>query len=172
MTTPPNLSTLETDLAVLATPNPAPATGGGTADATGVLTAVQGLFTALESVPALQPAIGQLATGINGGLSGAADALDGGPANPSGGIAGQLKQLAGSLPAGTDAATVLTSLQNALSTAGSLVPGSTNVAALQSGSQFFSQLSSLLTGLGTINDAVTCLYQIAQELRAIGSLPS
>ena len=80
----------------LATPNPAPATGGGTADATVVvLTAVQGLFTALESVPALQPAIGQLATGINGGLSGAADALDGGPANPSGGIAGQLKQLAG-----------------------------------------------------------------------------
>jgi ABC-type transporter Mla subunit MlaD len=161
------LSQLESDLAVFATPETDPTAGGGTATvpADGVLSAVQELFSMLEQVSGIGPAIEQLATGVNSGLTDAADALDQ--------IAGQLQSLstaAGS--AGADASTVLTSLQNALSTAGSLVPGSANVSALQSGSQFFDQLGTLLSDLTSVAAAVTTLYQIGQELRAIGSLPT
>lgn len=159
------LSTLETDLAVLATPlSPPPTTGGSKAQPTGVLDTVNDLFTALEKT-ALQSAISPLASSINGGLGDAAEALES--------IAGELQSISNAAgSAGTDAASVLTTLQNALATAGSLVPGSTNVAALQSGSQFFQQLGLLLTDLGSVTAAVPCLYQIAAQLRAIGSLPS
>lgn len=162
------LSTLETDLAALATPPssfPAGYTGGGTAQPTPVLTAVQTLFSTLETVGAIQASIGPLASGINSGLGDAAAALET--------IASQLQHISDTAgAAGTDATSVLASLQNALATAGSLIPGGTNVTQLQSGSQFFGQLSTLLSDLGSITAAVTCLYQIAQQLRAIGSLPS
>jgi hypothetical protein len=164
MTNP--LTTLETDLAAFAKPNPAePTAGGGTATVVdpGPLSAIAALFTALEGVSDIGGAIGTLAGGINTGLGDAADVLDK--------VAEQLESL--SSAAGGDATTILTTLQNALSTAGSLVPGSSPVTALQSGSQFFQQLSSLLSDFtGDVNAAATCLFQIAQQLRAIGSLPT
>lgn len=161
------MSTLETDLAVLATPAAAPVTaGGGTATATSVLGAVGDLFSALDQVgEGIGPAIHTVAGDINTALVAAADALDL--------IAGALGQLStAATGASTDAATVLASLQNGLSTAQSLLPGGPSVTgALQSGSQFFGMLSSLLSdpAISSIADATTTLYQIAQELRAIGT---
>ncbi len=160
------LSTLETDLAAFATPNPAdPIAGNGTAIVVenGPLSAIAALFTALEGVSGIGPAIGTLVGGINTGLGDAADVLDQ--------IADKLQAL--STAAGGDATTILTTLTNALSTAGALVPGSAPVTALQSGGAFFGQLESLLSDFsGDVGGAVTCLYQVAQQLRAIGSLPA
>ncbi len=154
------LSTLETDLAALATPPasfPAGYTGGDTATATATLDAVQGLFTALGSIADLGSAITALTGGINSGLDDAAQALEA--------IAVKLQAIpaaAGSM------GTVLTTLQNALSTAGSLVPGSSGVSQLQSGSQFFNQLGTLLSDLGSVTDAATVLFQVATQFRTIG----
>jgi hypothetical protein len=160
------LTTLETDLAAFATPNPAePTTGGGTATVVdpGPLSAIAALFNALEGASGIGAAIGTLAGGINTGLGDAADVLDQ--------IAEQLESL--STAAGGDATTILTTLTNALSTAGALVPGSAPVTALQSGGAFFQQLESLLSDFpGDVASAATCLFQIAQQLRAIGSLPT
>ena len=163
MTNP--LTTLETDLAALATPASGPnIQPGGTATSTDVLTSVTALFSALNGVgDGIGSAIQTVAGDINTALDDAAEALEL--------IAGKLGDLSSAATsAGTDAATVLSSLQNALTMAQSLLPGGPSVTgALQSGSQFFEMLSSLLTDITSITDATNTLYQIAQELRAIGT---
>lgn len=158
------MSTLETDLAILAVPTvPPPTSGGGTAAATPLLGAVGDLFSTLEGVgEGIGTAIQTVAGDIDTALGAAAQALE-----AIAGTLGTLTQAA--TQAGSDAATVLASLQNALSTAQSLLPGGQSVtSALQSGSQFFGMLSSLLTDAGSIAEATTTLYEIAQQLRAIG----
>lgn len=161
MTNPTNpLSTLETDLEVLATPSsPFTAPGGGTAVTTPVLATVQELFNLLEGVSAGGTAIKTVADDINTALGGAADALNV--------VAGELSKIGGSI---SDVTKVLSALQNGLSTAQSLLPGGPSVtSALQSGSQFFGMLNSLLSdpAITTIEDASTLLFKIAQQLRAI-----
>ncbi|HXP98603.1 MAG TPA: hypothetical protein VN845_00895 [Solirubrobacteraceae bacterium] len=163
MTNP--LSTLETELAVLATPASGPnIQPGGSAVPSEALTAVSALFTALDTVgEGIGEAIKTVAGDINTALDDAAQALEL--------IAGKLEGLSSAATsAGTEATTVLNSLQNALSTAQSLLPGGPSVTgALQSGSQFFEMLGLLLSDISSITDATNTLYQIAQELRAIGT---
>ena len=166
MSTSDPLSTLETDLAVLATPTPAPvSTGGQTASPTAVLTAVGDLFGVLEGIgDGIGAAIKSVAGDIATALSDAAGAIDA--------IAGQLASLSSAM-GGTisDVTKVLAALQNGLSTAQSLLPGGPSVTgALQSGSAFFAMLQSMLSdpAITSIDDAASYLYQIAQELRAIG----
>jgi hypothetical protein len=158
-----SLSTLETNLAALAKPVSGPnIPPGGIAAPTNLLETVAALFSALEQVGDVGPAIKSVAEGMNTALEDAAKALEL--------VADKLGELSSAATsAGTDTKTVLESLQTALSTAQSLLPGGPSVTgALQSGSQFFGMLSSLLGDIPSVTDATNTLYQIAQELRAIG----
>ncbi len=165
------LSTLETDLEVLAKPVEGSGTGavkwkGSTGSEEPVLAAVKAMFETLEQVgEGIGPAIKTVAGDIGTGLDAGAEAIDL--------IAEQLEKVSSAV-GGTvaDVASVLASLQNALSTAQSLLPGGPSVTApLQSGSEFFGMLQSLLSdpAITSIEDAITYLYKIAQELRAVGT---
>ena len=131
-----------------------------TTTATGALQpltqAVGGILFALESVQTLQSAMQEVFGDIGTALTGAADALNT--------VGEQLQKL----PPGQSAADALTALQNALTVASSLVPGSTPN--LSSGSQFFAMLSSLLTTYADVSDAATELFKLSQQLRAIGGV--
>jgi phage-related protein len=124
---------------------------------------VAALFTSLGGIEdGIGSAIQAVGVEIDGALGDAAQAIEL--------IAGKLEELSSAATeAGTEATTLLSSLQNALSTAQSLLPGGPSTSALESGSQFFGMLSSLLSEVGSITEAIITLHQIAQELRAIGS---
>jgi ABC-type transporter Mla subunit MlaD len=154
------LTQLKEDLELLAKPDaasPAPNKWSGQATAGPVLPAVEGLFDALKGVSGLTAVIAALGGALEAGFDDVADALVA--------IAEHIATLPGN-PA--EVGKALTGLQNALSTASSLVPGGANTAALQSGGQIFEHLSKLLESVPSFEAAADLLYEIAQQLKEIG----
>ena len=70
-----------------------------------------------------------------------------------------------------DVTSALSSLQNVLQTAQSLVPGGASAAAsaLASTSQFATLFGNLLSDAGSLGAAASTLYEIAQQLQAIAT---
>lgn len=154
------LTQLKEDLELLAKPKasgPGPDKWSGPAEAGPVLAAVEGLFEGLKGVSGLETVIAALGTAIEAGFDDVADALEA--------IAEHIVTLSGT-PA--EVGKALTGLQNALSTASSLVPGGANTTALQSGGQIFEHLSKLLETVPSFQAAADLLYEIAQQLKEIG----
>jgi hypothetical protein len=68
-----------------------------------------------------------------------------------------------------DATSALSSLQNVLQTAQSLVPGGSSASALASTSQFATLFGNLLQDAGSLAAAANSLYEIAQQLAAVAA---
>jgi hypothetical protein len=159
------LTTLETDLVAFATPQKAAnANSGtatdwenGTATATPLLTTVATLLNTLGAVEGVGPAITAMTGGISTVLPDVASALNK--------IGEAITSIESQTGAGTTPAQVMQALGNALSLAQSLSPNQNP--ALASGSQLFNNLSELL-GNNTPDAAAATLFQIAQQLTAIG----
>jgi hypothetical protein len=158
MTSP--LSTLEQDLGTLVT------TAGVAKDP---LTAAQDVLSLLAD----QTLVG---TDISGGVAlvynTIANAINNDVVSALNGIAGALSSI--SIPATvtlTDVASALSSLQNVLQTAQTLVPGGSSAAAsaLASTSQFATLFGNLLQDAGTLLAAADTLYEIAQQLAAVAA---
>jgi hypothetical protein len=158
MTNP--LSTLETDLNTLASPTGAPQP---------VLTTAQDVLSLLAD----QTLVG---ADISGGVAlvynTIANAINSDVVNALNGIAGALSSI--SIPATvtlTNVASALSSLQNVLQTAQTLVPGGSSAAAsaLASTSQFATLFGNLLQGASDVTDAENTLKTIALQLGAIAT---
>jgi hypothetical protein len=161
------LTTLQGDLDTLATAdtsNPQ----SGTATAQAPLTAAQTVLSLLAD----QSLVGStIATAVAGVYNAIAGAITDDVVKALQAIAGELASpsLAG-LNVG-DAASALSSLQNVLQTAQSLLPGGSGAAAsaLASTSQFSTLFSNLLQDAGSVTAASNTLYEIAQQLAAIAA---
>jgi hypothetical protein len=158
MTNP--LSTLETDLTTLVTP------AGVAKDP---LTAAQDVLSLLAD----QTLVG---TDISGGVAliynTIANAINNDVVSALNKIAGALSSI--SIPATvtlTDVASALSSLQNVLQTAQTLVPGGSSAAAsaLASTSQFATLFGNLLQGASDVTDAEDTLKTIALQLGVIAT---
>jgi hypothetical protein len=158
MTNP--LSTLENDLNTLASPTGAP----------------QPVLTTAQDVLSLLADHTLVGTDISGGVAlvynTIANAINSDVVNALNGIAGALSSI--SIPATvtlTDVASALSSLQNVLQTAQTLVPGGSSAAAsaLASTSQFATLFGNLLQGASDVTDAENTLKTIALQLGAIAT---
>jgi uncharacterized phage infection (PIP) family protein YhgE len=78
-------------------------------------------------------------------------------------VATNLASLGGNV---TDTAQAIAALQSALATAQTLTPG---IPALSSASQFFSQISDLLTSLGDYTKAAAVLNELSTQLNTIAT---
>jgi hypothetical protein len=151
------LTELKTDLEILAKPNL-----GGSAAEQEVLKAVQALFKMLDEIEVIKPVVEALTTAIDTGFDEVAGALKA--------IAGHVKELDkqtgnnGPLTS-KEAAEALTALQNALSTASTLIPAGKSVNAV--GGPFLALLSKLLQEV-SFEKAAETLEEIAQQLEKIG----
>jgi hypothetical protein len=163
MTNP--LSTLEQDLNTLATPDSSDPQNG-TATASSALTAAQAILSLLADQSLVGTAIGPAVAAFYTAI---ANAIDDDVVKALQAIAQEL----GSLNVdGNDAAAALTALQNALQTAGSLVPGGSAAvtSALAATTQFTTLFGNLLSNVGgDLGQAATQLYEIAQQLAAIAT---
>jgi hypothetical protein len=154
------LSTLEQDLDTLATVT------GGTATATNALNAAQDILAILADQSIVPANIGQTIAGFYTAI---AQVIDTDVVTALKAIATELGSLTVN---GNDAAAALTALQNALQTAGSLVPGgsSTMASALAATTQFTTLLGNLLTDAGgDLTTAAAKLNDIALQLGAIAT---
>jgi polyhydroxyalkanoate synthesis regulator phasin len=153
------LTELKTDLEILAKPN----LGGGGATEQEVLKAVQALFKMLDEIEVIKPVVEALTTAIDTGFNEVAGALKT--------IASHVKDLgqqtgnAGKLTS-QEAAEALTALQNALSTASTLIPAGKSVTTV--GGPFLELLSKLLQDV-PFEKAAETLEEIAQQLEKIGA---
>jgi hypothetical protein len=151
-------------LSVLVTPNPAPPTTapypppstweGNTATNGTLYTPIQTLLGVLFSV---SPDMNTVGKGINTALTDVAKVVTT--------IADNLATV-GSL---ADVSSAMTALQNSLSLAQALAPGSTT-AVLNSASGLFQQLQNLLSSVSTIDQAAAELAELAQQLKALAQL--
>jgi phage-related protein len=152
------LTELKTDLEILAKPN----LGGGATEQE-VLKAVHALFNMLEGIDVIKPVVEALITAIDTGFDEVAGALKA--------IAGHVKELGqqagnnGPLTS-KEAAEALTGLQNALSTASTLIPAGKSVTTV--GGPFLELLSKLLQDV-SFDKAAETLEEIAQQLEKIGA---
>jgi prophage DNA circulation protein len=151
-------------LSVLVTPNPAPPTSApypapsvwesGTAANGTLYTPIQTLLGVLFSVSSDMTTVGK---GINTALTDVANVVTT--------IADNLHTV-GSL---ADVSSAMTALQNSLSLAQALAPGSTT-AVLNSATGLFQQLQNLLSSVGSIDQAAAELAEFAQQLKALSQL--
>lgn len=151
-------------LSILVTPNPAPPTAapygppskweGTSATKGSFYTPLQTLLGVLFSVSSDMNTVGK---GINTALTDVAKVVTT--------IADNLASLSNI----TDAANAMTALQNSLSLAQALAPGSTT-AVLNSASSLFAQLQNLLSSVSTIDQAAAELAELSQQLTALSEL--
>lgn len=151
------LTELKKDLAVLAAP------GSGKVEP--VLEVVKELFEQLENVEVIGTVLKALAEAIDTGFEEAGKALKA--------LAEQVEKLektpGGATLTPAEVKTGLTGLQNSLSTAATLIPGSSSaVAKLPSGGQFFELLAKLLENVQSFKTAGTLLREIGEQLETIG----
>jgi hypothetical protein len=161
------LQTLETDLSTLATAD----TGdpqNGTATAQPALTAAQQVLSLLADQSLVGATIGAAVSGVYTAIAGAI----------TDDVVKALQSVAGELTSPSmagvnvgDVTSALSSLQNVLQTAQSLVPGGASAAAsaLASTSQFATLFGNLLSDAGSLGAAASTLYEIAQQLQAIAT---
>jgi len=160
------LTTLEQDLTTLATPD-AGDHQNGTATPSSALTAAQAILSLLADQSLVGTTIGPAVAAFYTAIG---EAIDDDVVKALKEVAKELEGLQG--VNGQDAASALTALQNALQTAGSLVPGgsSTVTSALAATTQFTTLFGNLLTDVGgDLAQAATKLYEIAQQLAAIAT---
>jgi hypothetical protein len=160
------VSTLQTDLDKLATPDTNnPSTGSATPSA--ALTNAGELLSLLATNSLVGSDISQAVSVMYNAIH---DAISNDAVAALQKIAGEIapNSTLGNLPAG-DISDALTSLQNALQTAQSLMPGGSSAAAsaLASTTQFATLFGNLLSGLGKVSDASNTIYEIAQQLEQI-----
>lgn len=151
-------------LSVLVTPNPAPPTTapypppstweGNTATDGSLYTPIQTLLSVLFAASSDMNTVGK---GINTALTDVAKVVTT--------IADNLHSV-GSL---ADVTSAMTALQNSLSLAQALAPGSTT-AVLNSASGLFQQLQNLLSNVSSIDQAVAELAELSQQLKALANL--
>lgn len=161
------LTTLETDLTILATPNTPHSTG--TATETPALAAAKEVLSVLADQSLVGHGIG---TAVSGAYSAVATALTDDVVKALQAIAGELTTNASLVSLDiTDATKALNALQNALQTAQTLVPGGSSAvaSALASTSQFATLFGNLLHDAGSVATAADTLYQIAQQLAVIAA---
>jgi hypothetical protein len=161
------LSSLETDLNVLATADTADPQNG-TATPTSALTAAQDVLALLADQTLVGSAIGTAVAGFYGAI---ATALTDDAVKALQAIAGELASPSMAGLNLNDATSALSALQNALQTAQSLVPGgsSATASAFASTSQFATLFGNLLQDAGSLSAAADKLYEIAQQLAAIAA---
>jgi hypothetical protein len=161
------LTTLQDDLNTLATADTADPQNG-TATAQAPLTAGQQVLSLLADQSLVGSAIG---TAVSGLYSAIATAITDDVVKALQAIAGELNSpsLAGLNV--NDAASALSSLQNVLQTAQSLVPGGSSAvaSAFASTSQFATLFGNLLQDAGSLAAAANTLYEIAQQLEAVAA---
>lgn len=152
------LTELKTDLEVLAKPN----LGHGATEQE-VLKTVQALFKMLGEIEVIKPVVEALTTAIDTGFDEVAGALKA--------IASHVKGLGkqtgnnNSPLTSKETAEALTGLQNALSTASTLIPAGKGVTTV--GGPFLALLAKLLEDV-SFEKAAETLEEIAQQLEAIG----
>jgi hypothetical protein len=160
------VTTLENDLNKLATPDTSNASGG-TAKPTAALNNAGELLSLLATNSIVGPDISGAVSVMYKAIH---DAISNDAVAALQKIAGEIapNSTLGNLPAG-DIADALTSLQNALQTAQSLMPGGSSAAAsaLASTTQFATLFGNLLAGLAKVSDAANTIYEIAQQLEQI-----
>jgi hypothetical protein len=160
------LTALEHDLTALATPGPLP---DGPATPTSALTAAQDILALLAD----QTLVGSSISGaVSGVYNAIATAITDDVVQALQAIAGKLADPSMAGVSGSDAAAALSSLQNVLQTAQSLVPGASSSAAsaLASTSQFATLFGNLLHDAGgDLTTAANTLYEIAQQLAAVAA---
>jgi hypothetical protein len=160
------LTTLEGDLTTLAAADTADPQNG-TATAQPALTAAQQVLSLLADQTLVGPAIG---TAVSGVYSGIATAITDDVVKALQLIAGELTTTLAGLNV-ANAASALSSLQNVLQTAQSLVPGGSSAvaSAFASTSQFATLFGNLLADAGSVTAAANTLYEIAQQLEAVAA---
>jgi methyl-accepting chemotaxis protein len=168
MPVPDPIAPVVSALSVLVTPNPVPPTAapypapsvweGGTATNGTLYTPIQTFLGVLFHV---SPDMTTVSKGINTALTDVAKVVTV--------IADNLANV-GSL---TDVTSAMTALQNSLSLAQALAPGSTT-AVLNSASGLFQQVQNLLSSIqaagGTIGQAAAELAELSQQLTALAQL--
>ena len=159
------LTTLQDDLNTLATAD----TGdpqNGTATPQAPLAAAQQVLSLLADQTLVGNTIGSAVSGV---YSAIATAVTDDVVKAMQAIAGELNSpsLAGLNL--NDATSALSSLQNVLQTAQSLVPGGSSASALASTSQFATLFGNLLQDAGSLAAAANSLYEIAQQLAAVAA---
>lgn len=161
------LTTLQDDLNTLATAD----TGdpeNGTATAQAPLTAAGEVLSLLADQTLVGATIGSAVSGV---YSAIASAITDDVVKALQAIAGELSSPSMAGLNLNDAASALSSLQNVLQTAQSLVPGGSSGAAsaLSSTSQFATLFGNLLQDAGSLAAAANTLYEIAQQLAAVAA---
>jgi hypothetical protein len=161
------LTTLQTDLNTLATADTSDPPNG-TAAAQPPLTAAQQVLSLLADQALVGSAI---STSVSGVYSAIATAITDDVVKALQAVAGELNSPSMAGLNLNDATSALSSLQNALQTAQSLVPGGSSAvaSAFASTSQFATLFGNLLQDAGSLAAAANTLYEIAQQLEAVAA---
>ena len=159
------LTTLMDDLNTLATADTSDPQNG-TATPQAPLAAAQQVLSLLADQTLVGNTIGSAVSGV---YSAIATAVTDDVVKAMQAIAGELNSpsLAGLNL--NDATSALSSLQNVLQTAQSLVPGGSSASALASTSQFATLFGNLLQDADSLAAAANSLYEIAQQLAAVAA---
>jgi hypothetical protein len=161
------LTTLQDDLNTLATADTADPQNG-TATPQAPLTAAQQVLSLLADQTLVGTTIGPAVSSVYNAI---ATAITDDVVKALQAIAGELNSPAMAGLNINDATSALSSLQNTLQTAQSLVPGGSSAvaSALTSTSQFATLFGNLLQDAGSLAAAANTLYEIAQQLGAVAA---